>query len=118
MYVDSVNPPWDKGYKMFSYVTKELPAYIAANFPQLDATRQSITGHSMGGTTGFAECFIHSIGHGALICALKNPGKYKSVSAFAPICNASEVPWGNKTFTAYLGTDTALWKVNLGEIFG
>lgn len=97
MYVDAVEAPWSKGYKMFTYVTQELPALIAANFPQVDMERQAISGHSMGG-------------HGALICALKNPGKYKSVSAFAPICNASEVPWGIKTFSAYLGSDKAIWK--------
>jgi S-formylglutathione hydrolase len=97
MYVDAVNPPWEKGYKMYSYVTKDLPALLVANFPQLDMSRQAISGHSMGG-------------HGALLCALKNPGHYKSVSAFAPICNASAVPWGNKTFSAYLGPESALWK--------
>jgi len=82
---------------MFSYITKELPALLAAHFPQLDMSRQSIAGHSMGG-------------HGAFVCALKNPGHYKSVSAFAPICNPSTTPWGTKTFVAYLGADTALWK--------
>jgi len=97
MYVDATNAPWSKGYKMYTYVTQELPQLLAASIPNFDGTRQSITGHSMGG-------------HGALICALKNPGKYKSVSAFAPICNASEVPWGIKTFSAYLGEDRTTWK--------
>lgn len=88
--------PWSKGYRMYTYVTVELSALVAT-FPFVDASRQSISGHSMGG-------------HGALLCALKNPGKYKSVSAFAPICNASEVPWGEKTFSAYLGSNRQLWK--------
>jgi len=97
MYVDAVAAPWDKGYKMYSYVTKELPEYLHDHFPQLDCTRQAIFGHSM-------------VGHGALLCALKNPGRYKSVSALAPICNASQVPWGEKTFAAYLGGDREIWK--------
>lgn len=70
---------------------QELPALLAANFPQLDTSNASITGHSMGG-------------HGALSIALKNPGVYKSLSAFAPICNPCNVPWGIKAFTGYFGT--------------
>jgi len=97
MYVDATNEPWSKGYKMYSYVTKELPQLLASNIKNFDISRESITGHSMGG-------------HGALICALKNPGRYRSVSAFAPICNSSEVPWGIKTFTAYLGEKRETWK--------
>uniref|UniRef100_A0A6B2LDL0 S-formylglutathione hydrolase n=1 Tax=Arcella intermedia TaxID=1963864 RepID=A0A6B2LDL0_9EUKA len=97
MYVDATNAPWSSGYKMYSYITQELPQLLSAQLPLLDTSRMSITGHSMGG-------------HGALLCALKNPGLYKSVSAFAPICNSSEVPWGIKTFTAYLGEDKSTWK--------
>jgi len=97
MYVDATNEPWSRGYKMYTYVTKELPQLVAANIKNVDISRESITGHSMGG-------------HGALICALKNPGRYRSVSAFAPICNASQVPWGIKTFSAYLGDNTESWK--------
>jgi len=96
MYVDATQEPWSVGYRMYSYVTSELPALIEANFP-VDASRQSIFGHSMGG-------------HGALICALKNPGRYKSVSAFAPITNPSVVPWGLKAFGKYLGSDVETWK--------
>jgi S-formylglutathione hydrolase len=74
---------------------QELPALIAAHFPQLDTSNASITGHSMGG-------------HGALTIALKNPGVYKSLSAFAPICNPSNVPWGTKAFTGYFGKHVLL----------
>lgn len=81
---------------MYSYVTLELPSIINSNFPVIEG-KQSIMGHSMGG-------------HGALICALKNPGLYKSVSAFAPICNPSKCPWGIKAFNGYLGPeDQAAW---------
>jgi len=96
MYVDATQEPWCVGFKMYSYVTEELPKIIEANFP-VDTSRQSIFGHSMGG-------------HGALICALKNPGKYKSVSAFAPISNPSVVPWGQKAFSKYLGDNVENWK--------
>ncbi|KAL8583221.1 hypothetical protein ACOMHN_013776 [Nucella lapillus] len=95
-YVDSTQDKWKNNYRMYSYITKELPALINANFPAL-ADKRSIFGHSMGG-------------HGALICALKNPGMYRSVSAFAPICNPSQCPWGKKAFAEYLGTDTATWE--------
>ncbi|XP_016054990.1 PREDICTED: S-formylglutathione hydrolase isoform X3 [Miniopterus natalensis] len=95
-YVDATEDRWKTNYRMYSYVTEELPQLINANFP-VDPQRMSIFGHSMGG-------------HGALICALKNPGKYKSVSAFAPICNPVLCPWGKKAFSGYLGTDQSKWK--------
>lgn len=94
-YVDATASPWQKYYQMYSYVTQELPALIAANFP-VQANKQSIFGHSMGG-------------HGALICALKNPQQYLSVSAFAPIAAPTKSPWGEKLFTAYLGSDRQKW---------
>ncbi|KAK6644553.1 hypothetical protein RUM43_000820 [Polyplax serrata] len=94
-YVDATQDPWKKNYRMYSYVTKELPQLIAENFPVIP-NMQSIMGHSMGG-------------HGALICALKNPGKYQSVSAFAPISNPMKGNWGRKAFTGYLGPDTSTW---------
>ena len=94
-YVDATRDPWQKHYQMYSYVTQELPALIAANF-SVKPDRQSIFGHSMGG-------------HGALICALKNPQQYRSVSAFAPIAAPMKCPWGNKAFTAYLGKDRQKW---------
>lgn len=95
-YVDASEEKWKKNYRMYSYVTKELPKLIQELFPVLPG-RQSIMGHSMGG-------------HGALICYLKNPGMYRSVSAFAPICHPLEAPWGQKVFTGYLGTDKSQWK--------
>jgi S-formylglutathione hydrolase len=94
-YVDAVRPPWSGGYRMYSYVAKELPQLVESSFP-VDAARTGIFGHSMGG-------------HGALTIALKNPGYYKSVSAFAPICSPSRCPWGEKALTGYLGSDRALW---------
>ena len=94
-YVDAVMQPWQKHYQMYSYVVQELPELIAAHFP-VQSDRQSIFGHSMGG-------------HGALICALKNPQQYLSVSAFAPIAAPMDCPWGDKLFTAYLGSDRSLW---------
>ena len=94
-YVDATQSPWDKYYQMYSYITKELPELIAANF-QVKANKQSIMGHSMGG-------------HGALICALKNSQQYLSVSAFAPIASPMQCPWGEKLFTAYLGTNKQEW---------
>ncbi|XP_006899030.1 PREDICTED: S-formylglutathione hydrolase-like [Elephantulus edwardii] len=95
-YVDATENPWKTHYRMYSYITQELPTLINASFP-VDPQRMSIFGHSMGG-------------HGALICALKNPGKYKSVSAFAPICNPVLYPWGKKAFGGYLGSDQSKWK--------
>ncbi|MGB3493703.1 MAG: S-formylglutathione hydrolase [Elainellaceae cyanobacterium] len=94
-YVDATESPWSKHYRMYSYVTEELPQLIAANFPA-DMERQGIFGHSMGG-------------HGALICALKNPGRYRSVSAFAPIVAPMQCPWGQKAFRNYLGEDKNQW---------
>ncbi|OJJ44902.1 hypothetical protein ASPZODRAFT_134318 [Penicilliopsis zonata CBS 506.65] len=96
-YVDATESPYKEGYNMYSYVTEELPQTVFAAFPQLDATRVSITGHSMGG-------------HGALTLFLKNPGKYKSVSAFAPISNPINCPWGQKAFNGYLGSESEKWK--------
>jgi len=95
-YVDATKEPWKQNYRMYSYITKELPAVIAANF-KVNPEKTGIMGHSMGG-------------HGALICALKNPGMYKSVSAFAPICNPIDCPWGEKAFGGYLGTIKHHWK--------
>lgn len=94
-YVDATQEPWARHYRMRSYIAQELPALIAAQFPA-DMTRQAIMGHSMGG-------------HGALTLALGHPGRFRSVSAFAPICNPSEVPWGQKALGRYLGPDPAGW---------
>ena len=94
-YVNATQAPWAAHYRMYDYVVEELPALIEANFP-VNASR-AISGHSMGG-------------HGALVLALRNPGRYRSVSAFAPIVAPSQVPWGEKAFTAYLGEDHASWK--------
>eukprot|EP01101_Sappina_pedata_P004919 TRINITY_DN2154_c0_g2_i1.p1 TRINITY_DN2154_c0_g2~~TRINITY_DN2154_c0_g2_i1.p1 ORF type:complete len:290 (+),score=109.11 TRINITY_DN2154_c0_g2_i1:100-870(+) len=96
-YLNATQPLWSTNFNMYSYVTAELPAIISANFSVADTTRSSIFGHSMGG-------------HGALVCALKNPGQYRSVSAFAPICNPINCPWGNKAFLGYLGDDKDSWK--------
>ncbi len=95
-YVDATEPPWSQSYRMYTYVTEELPALVAEHFPA-DPARQGITGHSMGG-------------HGALVAALRNPERYRSVSAFAPIVAPSRCPWGEKAFTGYLGSDRASWK--------
>ena len=95
-YVDATEEPWSKHYRMYSYVTKELPALINASFP-VDVARVGIFGHSMGG-------------HGALTVALKNPDMYKSVSAFAPICSPLRCPWGEKALTGYLGADRESWR--------
>lgn len=94
-YVDATQAPWSANYRMYSYVTQELPELIAAHFPA-DTTRQGIFGHSMGG-------------HGALVCALRNPQQYGSVSAFAPISAPMQCPWGHKAFSGYLGDDRAQW---------
>ena len=90
-YVDATQPPWNQHYKMESYIAQELPSVIADNFPA-DMTRQSIIGHSMGG-------------HGALTLALRHPGKFKSVSAFAPIANPMTADWSRPALEAYLGAD-------------
>jgi S-formylglutathione hydrolase len=95
-YVNATQQPWVEHYQMYSYVVDELPALIAAEFP-VDGQRASISGHSMGG-------------HGALVIALKNPGHFKSVSAFAPICSPLNCPWGNKTLSNYLGENIEDWK--------
>ena len=95
-YVDATQEPWSAHYRMHSYVTRELPELILANFPAL-GERQGIFGHSMGG-------------HGALVCALSNPGRYRSLSAFAPIVAPSQCPWGRKAFTGYLGSDETAWR--------
>jgi len=94
-YVNATQPPWNKHYQMYEYVTHELPELIEANLPII-ADAKSISGHSMGG-------------HGALIFALKNPDSYRSVSAFSPICHPSECGWGKGCFTAYLGDDSKRW---------
>jgi S-formylglutathione hydrolase len=94
-YLDATEAPWATHYRMYSYVTKELPRILATHFP-LDMSRQGITGHSMGG-------------HGALTIALKNPTVFRSVSAFAPIVAPSEVPWGRKALGRYLGEDPSRW---------
>jgi len=95
-YVNATQSPWIPHYQMFDYVTRELPALIEANLP-LSPGVKSVTGHSMGG-------------HGALICALKNPGEFRSVSAFAPIANPINCGWGQGCFGAYLGEDTSTWE--------
>jgi S-formylglutathione hydrolase len=95
-YVDATEPPFARNYRMWSYVTDELPKLVAANFP-IDPTRQSILGHSMGG-------------HGALTVALRDPNRYRAASAFAPIVAPSIVPWGIKALTGYLGKDKTAWR--------
>jgi len=95
-YVNSIINPWQKHYQMYDYVTKELPALIELNLPLLPGIK-SISGHSMGG-------------HGALICALKDPKSYRAVSAFSPICNPTECDWGKGCFSAYLGDDQTTWQ--------
>ena len=95
-YVDATQEPYARNYRMWTYVTEELPALVAAQFP-VDMQRQGITGHSMGG-------------HGALTIALSNPGRFRSVSAFAPIVAPSQVPWGQKALGGYLGPDEQGWR--------
>jgi S-formylglutathione hydrolase len=97
-YVDATESPFAQHYRMASYIAEELPAFIAAAFPA-DLGRQAIMGHSMGG-------------HGALILALRNPGRFRSVSAFSPIVAPSQVPWGQKALAGYLGTDADLWRAH------
>jgi S-formylglutathione hydrolase len=94
-YVDATESPWAPHYRMYSYVVDELPAIVEARFPASE--RRGIFGHSMGG-------------HGALVIALRNPERYQSVSAFAPIANPMAVPWGQKAFGRYLGADRARWE--------
>ena len=95
-YVDATQSPWAAHYRMYSYVTRELPRVVLDHFPG-DEERQGIFGHSMGG-------------HGALVCALKNPELYRSLSAFAPIAAPTRCPWGHKAFSGYLGPDRAAWR--------
>ena len=95
-YVDATKPPWAVNYRMRSYIERELPALIAAGFPA-DMARQAITGHSMGG-------------HGALTIALRNPARFRSVSAFAPVVSPLNCPWGEKALGGYLGDDRATWR--------
>ncbi|AWX86681.1 TPA: S-formylglutathione hydrolase [Klebsiella quasipneumoniae subsp. quasipneumoniae] len=94
-YLNATEAPWSAHYRMYDYLRDELPALIRSEFTV--GERCAISGHSMGG-------------HGALIMALTNPGRYASVSAFAPIVNPSQVPWGKKAFTAYLGADESTWR--------
>lgn len=95
-YVDATLAPWSAHYRMYSYVTRELPAIVEATFAA-DPERRAIFGHSMGG-------------HGALVCALRNPDRFRSVSAFAPIAAPTQCPWGRKAFTGYLGPDESAWQ--------
>lgn len=95
-YVNATQAPWAEHFHMRRYVEEELPALVAANFP-VDMERQGITGHSMGG-------------HGALTISLRNPGRYKSTSAFAPIVSPLNCPWGEKALTGYIGADKAAWR--------
>ncbi len=95
-YVDATQAPWSRNYRMFSYIAEELPALVAASFP-VDPGRAGLFGHSMGG-------------HGALTLALRNPGRFRSVSAFAPIASPMRCPWGEKAFAGYLGPDREAWR--------
>jgi S-formylglutathione hydrolase len=95
-YVDATEAPWAKNYRMRSYIERELPALIAENCPA-DMERQGITGHSMGG-------------HGALTIALRNSGRFKAVSAFAPIASPMNCPWGEKALSNYIGPDRSAWR--------
>jgi S-formylglutathione hydrolase len=97
-YVNATQEPWRRHYRMYDYVTRELPELVLGAFP-LDASRQAISGHSMGG-------------HGALSIALREPGRFRSASAFAPIGAPSQVPWGQKAFSRYLGEDRAAWSAH------
>ena len=94
-YLNATRAPWNAHYRMFDYVVEELPALVDAHFAT--TTARAISGHSMGG-------------HGALVVALRNPGRYRSVSAFAPIVAPTQVPWGEKAFAAYLGEDRDTWR--------
>lgn len=94
-YVDATQAPWSTNFRMRTYIETELPALVAEHFP-VDMARQGITGHSMGG-------------HGALTIALRNPGRFRSTSAFAPIVSPLNCPWGEKALGGYLGPESALW---------
>ncbi len=95
-YLDATQAPWSSHYRMFEYVSTELPTLLTEHFP-VDLEREAISGHSMGG-------------HGALVVALRQPGRYRSISAFAPICAPSLCPWGIKAFGHYLGSDLEAWR--------
>lgn len=95
-YVDATQEPWAEHFQMKTYIEDELPQLIAQNFPQADMSRQGITGHSMGG-------------HGALTIGLRNPDRFKSISAFSPIVSPMACPWGVKALTGYLGENRAAW---------
>ncbi|WP_262298504.1 S-formylglutathione hydrolase [Microvirga sesbaniae] len=95
-YLDATEAPWARHYRMRSYLERELPGLVAENLPA-DMARQGITGHSMGG-------------HGALTLALRDPGRFKAVSAFAPIASPMHCPWGEKALTHYIGPDRAAWR--------
>jgi S-formylglutathione hydrolase len=95
-YVNATEPPWRSHYRMYDYVVRELPDLVGAGFP-VDLARAGISGHSMGG-------------HGALIIALRNPGRFRSVTAFSPICSPSRCPWGEKALGNYLGPDRGTWR--------
>ena len=95
-YVDATRAPWRDHYRMYTYVSEELPALVERSFP-VDAARCGIFGHSMGG-------------HGALVVGLRNPRRFRSLSAFAPIAAPMRVPWGIKAFSGYLGADEAAWR--------
>ena len=94
-YVNATREPWRKNYRMYDYIVDELPSLIEEAFP-VDGTRAGISGHSMGG-------------HGALTIALKNPGRYKSATAFSPVCSPLNCPWGEKALGNYLGPDRDAW---------
>jgi S-formylglutathione hydrolase len=96
-YLTATQSPWSTHFRMDQYIVEELQAIVAGNFPNADMTRQGITGHSMGG-------------HGALTLHLKHPQLYRSVSAFSPIVAPTQVPWGQKAFSAYLGDNRETWR--------
>ncbi len=97
-YVDATQTPWSSHFRMWTYVTEELPALVAGHF-DVDPARQGVTGHSMGG-------------HGALTVGLRSPQTYRSISAFAPIVAPGQVPWGRKALAGYLGADEAAWRAH------
>ena len=96
-YVNATQDPWAANFRMRDYVERELPELVADEFPMLDLSRQGISGHSMGG-------------HGALTVSLRNPGRFRSTSAFAPIVSPLNCPWGEKALGGYLGGDRAAWR--------
>jgi S-formylglutathione hydrolase len=98
-YVDATQEPWSKHYRMWSYISRELPALVEAALPEADMGRQGVMGHSMGG-------------HGAITLALRNPGRFAAVSAFAPISSPMNCPWGEKALGGYLGPDRAAWRAH------